>query len=127
MTSHLALPPPAEPGMAVADIDTPALVLDLDGFEHNLAAMQTSLQRWPGRLRPHAKAHKSAEIARRQVARGAAGVCCQKVSEAEAMVRGGIGDFTIVNEIVGRPPPRRPPPRRRRSTCWPPRGCAPKR
>src|SRR5438132_9363959 len=53
------------------------------------------------RLRPHAKSHKCAEIARAQVAAGAVGVCCQKVSEAEALVAGGVADVLVTNEIVG--------------------------
>jgi D-serine deaminase-like pyridoxal phosphate-dependent protein len=54
------------------------------------------------RLRPHAKSHKCAEIAKRQVAAGAVGVCCQKVSEAEALAAGGVADVLVTNEIVGR-------------------------
>ena len=53
------------------------------------------------RVRAHAKTHKCPEIAKRQVAAGAVGVCCQKVSEAEAMVEGGIADVLVSNEIVG--------------------------
>jgi D-serine deaminase-like pyridoxal phosphate-dependent protein len=53
------------------------------------------------RLRPHAKSHKSAEIALRQIALGATGVCCQKVGEAEALVAGGVSDVLIANEVVG--------------------------
>src|SRR5437879_13740420 len=53
------------------------------------------------RVRAHAKTHKCAEIAKRQVAHGAVGVCCQKVSEAEALVDGGIGDVLVSNEVVG--------------------------
>ena len=52
------------------------------------------------RLRPHAKSHKCAEIALRQMAAGAVGVCCQKVSEAEALVSGGVTNVLISNEIV---------------------------
>ena len=55
------------------------------------------------RVRPHAKTHKCPEIAQRQIAAGAAGVCCQKVSEAEALVEGGIADVLITNEVVGAP------------------------
>ena len=53
-------------------------------------------------LRPHAKTHKTPAIAQLQVKAGAIGVCCQKVSEAEAMVEGGIGDVYVSNEVVGR-------------------------
>ena len=103
MTQQSWLCPPAEIGADVASIDTPALLLDLDAFERNLAALPATLVGWSGRVRPHAKAHKCPEIARRQVACGAVGLCCQKVSEAEALVRGGIRDIVIVNEIVGAP------------------------
>jgi D-serine deaminase-like pyridoxal phosphate-dependent protein len=94
---------PAEIGMALADVDTPALILDLDAFERNLDRMDASLKDRGIKLRPHAKSHKCPEIAKRQIARGAVGVCCQKVSEAEAMVEGGVSDVLIANEVVGAP------------------------
>jgi D-serine deaminase-like pyridoxal phosphate-dependent protein len=93
--------PPAEPGMSLDEIDTPALLLDLDAFEHNVGAMAAAVRASGVRLRPHAKAHKCPEIARQQIAAGAIGVCCQKVSEAEVMVAGGVGDVLIANEVVG--------------------------
>ena len=96
-----ALPPPAAVGMSIAQIDTPALLLDLDAFEHNLMRLTESLRGTSVRLRPHAKSHKCPEIALRQIARGAVGVCCQKVSEAEALVQGGVGDVLVANEVVG--------------------------
>jgi len=86
--------------MPLAEVDTPALLLDLDAFERNVATMAEAA-RWL-RLRPHAKSHKCPEIAKRQIAAGAVGVCCQKVSEAEALVAGGVGDVLIANEVVGR-------------------------
>ena len=92
---------PAEIGMPLADVDTPALILDLDVFERNLARMRDSLAGRSIKLRPHAKSHKCPEIAKRQIALGAVGVCCQKVSEAAAMVDGGITDVLIANEVVG--------------------------
>jgi D-serine deaminase-like pyridoxal phosphate-dependent protein len=92
---------PAAAGMPLAAVDTPALVLDLDAFERNLARMADAVRGRPVRLRPHAKSHKCAEIALRQIEAGAVGVCCQKVSEAEALVAGGITDVLITNEIVG--------------------------
>ena len=95
------LPPPAAVGMSVDQVDTPALLLDLDAFEHNLVRLTESLRGTSVRLRPHAKSHKCAEIALRQIARGAVGVCCQKVSEAEALVHGGVGDVLVANEVVG--------------------------
>jgi D-serine deaminase-like pyridoxal phosphate-dependent protein len=91
----------ALPGDTFAAIDTPALVLDLDAFERNLDRMSAALADRGLRLRPHAKSHKCPEIARRQVARGAVGICCQKVSEAAAFASAGIEDVLITNEIVG--------------------------
>ena len=92
---------PAQIGMALADVDTPALLLDLNAFECNLKLMHDSLGGRGIKLRPHAKSHKCPEIALRQMALGAVGVCCQKVSEAEAMVDGGVNDVLIANEVVG--------------------------
>lgn len=94
---------PAEIGMPLAEVDTPALILDLDAFERNLDRMDASLAGKKIRIRPHAKSHKCPEIALRQIKRGAVGVCCQKVSEAEAMVDGGVPDVLIANEVVGAP------------------------
>ena len=92
---------PATPGIALDAVDTPALIVELDAFERNLARLMASIDGRSVRLRAHAKTHKCAEIARRQVAAGAIGVCCQKVSEAEAMVAGGIDDVLVSNEVVG--------------------------
>jgi len=89
--------------MRLEEVDTPALVLDLDAFERNLRRMQQAVAGRGIRVRAHAKTHKCPEIAQRQVAAGAVGVCCQKVSEAEALVEGGIADVLISNEIVGAP------------------------
>ena len=95
--------PPARQGMSLADVDTPALLLDLDAFERNLDRLDASLAETRIRVRPHAKSHKCPEIALRQMARGAIGVCCQKVSEAEAMVEGGVMNVLVSNEVVGAP------------------------
>ena len=93
---------PAEIGMSLADVDTPALIVDLDAFERNLAAMADNIAAAGVRIRPHAKTHKCAVIARRQMALGAVGVCCQKVSEAEALVQAGVSDVLVSNQVVGR-------------------------
>lgn len=93
--------PPARPGMTLAEVDTPALILDLDAFEGNLKRLQASIAGRKIMLRPHAKSHKCPQIALRQIALGAVGVCCQKVSEAEALVAGGVKDVLITNEVVG--------------------------
>jgi 3-hydroxy-D-aspartate aldolase len=101
MSTRLA--PPARQGMTLAEVDTPALLLDLDAFERNLDRLDQSLAETTMRVRPHAKSHKCPEIALRQMARGAIGVCCQKVSEAEAMVEGGVMNVLVSNEVVGAP------------------------
>jgi D-serine deaminase-like pyridoxal phosphate-dependent protein len=90
----------AQPGDHVSTIDTPALVLDLDAMERNVARMAAFARAAGVRLRPHAKMHKSAEIARWQVAAGAVGVCVQKTSEAEALAAGGVDDLYLTNEVV---------------------------
>ena len=95
--------PPADVGMALEEIDTPALLLDLDAFEYNLALMANEVADAGITLRPHGKAHKCAEIARRQIALGAVGVCCQKVSEAEAFVDAGVLNVLVSNEVVATP------------------------
>jgi D-serine deaminase-like pyridoxal phosphate-dependent protein len=88
------------PGDPVRAIDTPALVLDLGAMERNLDRMASFARRAGVRLRPHAKMHKSAEIARLQIEAGAVGVCVQKTSEAEALAAGGIADVYVSNEVV---------------------------
>jgi len=93
--------PPATPGMPLGDVDTPALLIDLDAFERNLQTMAAAVAKAGVRLRPHAKTHKSPVIGLKQMALGAVGLCCQKVSEAEAMVEGGIPDVYVSNEVVG--------------------------
>jgi D-serine deaminase-like pyridoxal phosphate-dependent protein len=91
----------AQLGDHVSAIDTPALVLDLDAFERNLERMAAALRGSNVRLRAHAKAHKCPEISLRQIALGAVGVCCQKVSEAAVFVEAGIKDILITNQVVG--------------------------
>ncbi|CAG9165401.1 DSD1 family PLP-dependent enzyme [Cupriavidus respiraculi] len=97
----LSLPAPARIGEPAASIDTPSLVLDLDAFERNLDRMQQVADKAGVALRPHAKAHKCPDVSRAQVARGAVGVCCQKVSEALPFVRAGITDIHISNQVAG--------------------------
>ena len=93
-------PAPAAIGQPLEEVDTPALILDLPAFERNQATL-FHLVKNRVRVRPHAKTHKCPEVGKRQIALGAVGMCCQKVSEAEAMVDGGIGDVLVSNEIVG--------------------------
>src|SRR6218665_389930 len=97
----LTLPPAARPGELLSAVDTPALLLELDAFERNLARMQAAADAAGLALRPHAKAHKCPAIALAQIARGAVGICCQKVSEALPFVQAGVGDIHISNEVVG--------------------------
>ena len=94
--------PPAVPGQPMSEIDTPALLIDLDAFERNLKThgrrgdqgRRASLARTPRRTSRRV-------IGLKQMALGAVGLCCQKVSEAEAMVLGGIPDVYVSNEVVG--------------------------
>jgi 3-hydroxy-D-aspartate aldolase len=96
-----ALAPPAEAGMHIDDVDTPALIVELDAFEANLRRMAEKVADTDVRLRPHAKAHKCPAIGLRQIALGAKGLCCQKTGEAEVMVASGINNVLITNQIVG--------------------------
>jgi 3-hydroxy-D-aspartate aldolase len=83
-------PPPAEIGAAIAEVETPALIIELGAFERNIAKMAEFARTSGVRVRPHAKTHKSPAIALRQIAHGAVGQCVQKVGEAEVLVRGGV-------------------------------------
>ena len=89
---------PARIGDPVSAIDTPALCVDVAAFERNLARMADATKGI--RLRPHAKSHKCATIARAQLARGAIGICCQKTDEAAAFIDAGIPDVLVTNEVV---------------------------
>ena len=92
---------PAEVGMAEEDISTPALLIDLDAFEKNIKVMGDFIKENRIRHRAHAKTHKSADIALYQIEHGGAcGICCQKVSEAEALVAAGIKDVLVSNQVV---------------------------
>ncbi|MGR3503975.1 3-hydroxy-D-aspartate aldolase BhcC [Pseudaestuariivita sp.] len=91
---------PALPGMDAADIQTPALVLDLDALERNICKMGDYAKAHGMRHRVHGKMHKSVDVAQLQVTLGGAcGVCCQKVSEAEVFARGGITDVLVSNQV----------------------------
>lgn len=92
---------PAIVGQPEDEVDTPALILDLDAFEYNLEKMARLLAGSGVRLRPHAKAHKSPVIAHLQMGRGATGQCVQKVGEAEALVWAGVRDVLVSNEVIG--------------------------
>ena len=88
-------------GVEKQDLPTPALLLDLDRLENNLATMSKYAKGCSVNLRPHAKTHKCAEIARRQIAVGALGVCAATIYEAEQMDKAGIGGILITSELVG--------------------------
>ncbi len=87
-------------GRPLADVDTPALVIDADVMEQNIARMAEFMAS-TAKLRPHAKTHKSPIVAQKQIDAGAVGITCAKLGEAEALVEGGIRDILIANQIVG--------------------------
>jgi len=91
---------PTHVSTAIMDVETPALLLDLDAFERNLDLMATFVQGRSIQLRPHAKTHRCPMISWQQIARGAIGICCQTVGEAEIMVKSGIKDVLVTNQIV---------------------------
>jgi len=84
-----------------ASLNTPALVVDVEALDRNIAAMAAFAAARGLALRPHAKTHKSVEIARRQISAGAVGVCCAKLGEAEALAAGGIENILITSPVVG--------------------------
>ena len=88
-------------GQAVTELDTPCLVVSQAQLQSNIEALQAFVSRQGLKLRPHAKSHKCPELAKRQITAGAVGICCQKVSEAEAFAASGIGEILIANEVVG--------------------------
>ena len=87
--------------MQTADLDTPALVVDLDVLERNIAGMAAVCAEIGIAQRVHTKTHKTPEIARMQVAAGSQGITCQKLGEAEAMVDAGLEDILVPYNIVG--------------------------
>src|SRR5688572_28550156 len=87
--------------MTKHDLPTPSLLLDLDAFEGNLAKMAAHAKTAGIALRPHAKTHKCVDVAKRQLAAGALGVCVATIREAEALAAGGIGGILITSEMVG--------------------------
>ena len=92
---------PAEVGMDISEIQTPSLIIDFKIFENNINKMRQFVLNNNVKLRPHAKMHKSIDIAKYQIDKGGAhGICCQKVSEAEIFVRAGIKDIFITNQIT---------------------------
>ena len=94
-----------DPSMAIGQpidaLDTPALVLDLDIVEANIARTVEIAQTAGARLRPHIKTHRMLAVARLQIDAGAQGICCAKTGEAEVFADGGIDDIFIANQVVG--------------------------
>ncbi|WBH17870.1 DSD1 family PLP-dependent enzyme [Sphingomonas radiodurans] len=84
-------------------LNTPALILDADAFARNVARMADFARRHGLILRPHAKSHKSADIARAQLASGAVGLCCAKLGEAEALAAEGIDGLHLTSPVVTPP------------------------
>jgi 3-hydroxy-D-aspartate aldolase len=83
-----------------AALNTPVLVLDIEALDRNIAAMAALVAEYRVSLRPHAKTHKSVDIARRQIAAGAIGQCCAKIGEAEALADGGIPGLLITSPVA---------------------------
>jgi D-serine deaminase-like pyridoxal phosphate-dependent protein len=81
-------------------LGTPALLVDLDAFERNVAAMAAQMQKSGLALRPHAKAHKSINVARRQIGAGAIGICCATLGEAEVLGAAGISGLLVTSPVV---------------------------
>jgi D-serine deaminase-like pyridoxal phosphate-dependent protein len=87
-------------GAAKAELDTPALCLDIEVVERNIQRMAGYFRDRPVKLRPHSKTHKSPVLARMQLAAGAIGITCAKLGEAEVMAQAGIRDILIANQVV---------------------------
>src|ERR1700733_4167740 len=80
-------------------LNTPALVLDLEMLDRNIAEMANFAKAHNVKLRPHSKTHKSADIAKRQIAAGALGVCCAKLGEAEALGEAGVESVPLTSPV----------------------------
>ena len=101
MRTNTTPPPIAAAGCTIYQVATPALLLDLDIFEANLKKMAAWAKHHQINLRPHAKAHKCVAIAQAQIAHGAIGICCQKLSEAYPFACAGIRNILISNQFAG--------------------------
>src|SRR5438034_2306388 len=88
-------------GQHKSALDTPALLVDLEVMEANIARILATCRAHGVAWRPHSKAHKTPEIAKMQIAAGAIGITCAKLGEAEVMAAAGIRDILIANQIVG--------------------------
>ena len=90
----------SQPVMRRCDVPTPALLVDIDILDRNIAVMRDGAKATGVALRPHAKAHKCIEIAQRVAAAGAIGVCCATIGEAEAMAHGGLAGILITSPLT---------------------------
>jgi D-serine deaminase-like pyridoxal phosphate-dependent protein len=88
-------------GTSVEDLDTPALIVDLDTLDSNIAVLSGLLGERGVSWRPHAKAHKSPAVAHRLLAAGAIGLTCAKLAEAEVYAAAGVRDILIANQVIG--------------------------
>ena len=88
-------------GMQKTELDTPALLIDLDKMEANIQTMADYFTTVNAMLRPHVKTHKTPIISHKQIAAGAIGVTCAKLGEAEAVIHAGVRDVLIANQVVG--------------------------
>jgi D-serine deaminase-like pyridoxal phosphate-dependent protein len=87
--------------MNIADLETPAVIVDLDVMDRNLSRMADYCRKHQLLLRPHTKSHKIPELAKRQIESGATGITVAKIGEAEVMLNAGITDILIAYPIVG--------------------------
>ncbi len=99
-TSYDAIP--LKSPMSLWDLPTPALVIDEEAMESNLNKMASFYEGKKAKLRPHTKTHKCPILAKKQIAKGAVGVCCAKTSEAEVMVEAGVENVLITSPVVTR-------------------------
>lgn len=88
-------------GQPLAALDTPALLVDLDALDRNIARIAEEVSRRGVSWRPHAKGHKTPAVAHRQLAAGAIGITCAKLGEAEVFAAAGVRDILVANQIVG--------------------------
>ena len=86
--------------MQLEELETPALVLDINCFRKNMELMSSYLKGGKAELRPHFKSNKCLEIVRAQLAAGAKGITCAKLGEAEVLAQAGVPDILIANQIV---------------------------
>src|SRR5258707_4280514 len=84
-------------------LNTPALVIDVEMLDRNIAEMAAFARAHGVKLRPHSKTHKSLHVALRQMASGAVGICCAKLGEAEALGSGGVESLLVTSPVVTPP------------------------